>query len=57
MVFLDSKLDYARKMLKGEISDHRVLHWLYTQDSTKEIYEDQSNWQKSNPSIGVVKTP
>jgi phage terminase large subunit-like protein len=55
--FLDSKLDYARKMLKGEISDHRVLPWLYTQDSTKEIYEDQSTWQKSNPSIGVVKTP
>jgi phage terminase large subunit-like protein len=53
--FLDSKLDYARKMLKGEIHDERVLPWLYTQDSTKEIYEDQTTWQKSNPSIGVVK--
>ena len=44
-------------MLKGEISDQRVLPWLYTQDSTEEIYEDQATWQKSNPSIGVVKTP
>ena len=53
--FLDNKLDYARKMLKGEIQDSRVLPWLYTQDSTKEIYEDPSTWQKSNPSLGVVK--
>jgi len=53
--FLDNKLDYARKMLKGEIQDSRVLPWLYTQDSTKEIYEDPLTWQKSNPSLGVVK--
>ncbi len=53
--FLDNKLDYARKMLKGEIQDSRVLPWLYTQDSAKEIYEDPSTWQKSNPSLGVVK--
>ena len=53
--FLDNKLDYARKMLKGEIQDDRVLPWFYTQDSTKEIYEDPLTWQKSNPSIGVVK--
>jgi phage terminase large subunit-like protein len=53
--FLDNKLDYARKMLKDEIQDSRVLPWLYTQDSAKEIYEDSSTWQKSNPSLGVVK--
>jgi len=53
--FLDNKLDYARKMLKGEITDERVLPWLYTQDNTQEIYDDSRNWQKSNPSIGVVK--
>jgi phage terminase large subunit-like protein len=53
--FLDNKLDYARKMLKGEIQDSRVLPWLYTQDSTKEIYENPSTWQKSNPSLGVIK--
>jgi len=53
--FLDNKLSYVRKMLKGEIEDERVLPWLYTQDSTKEIYDDQKTWQKSNPSLGVVK--
>ena len=53
--FLDNKLDYARKMLKGEITDERVLPWLYTQDNTQEIYDDPKNWLKSNPSLGVVK--
>ena len=53
--FLDNKLDYARKMLKGEITDERVLPWLYTQDNTQEIYDDTKNWVKSNPSLGVVK--
>ena len=33
--FLDNKLDYVRKMIKGEIQDERVLPWLYTQDSVK----------------------
>ena len=54
--FLDSKLDYVRKMIKGEIQDERVLPWLYTQDSVNEIYEDKRTWQKSNPSLGAVKT-
>jgi len=54
--FLDKKLEYCRKMLKGEIDDERVLPWLYTQDSENEIYEDKSSWQKSNPSLGRVKT-
>ena len=54
--FLDNKLEYVRKMIKGEIEDERVLPWLYTQDSIQEIYEDKSTWQKSNPTIGTVKT-
>lgn len=54
--FLDKKLEYCRKMLKGEIKDERVLAWLYTQDNEKEIYEDKRTWQKSNPSLGSVKT-
>lgn len=54
--FLDSKLDYVRKMIKGEIKDERVLPWLYTQDSVDEIYQDKRTWQKSNPSLGTVKT-
>jgi len=54
--FLDTKLEYCRKMLKNEINDDRVLPWLYTQDSTNEIYENTETWKKSNPSLGVVKT-
>lgn len=54
--FLDKKLEYCRKMIKGEIKDERVLPWLYTQDSIDEIYQDKSTWQKSNPSLRRVKT-
>ncbi len=54
--FLDNKLDYIRKMIKSEIQDERVLPWLYTQDSVNEIYEDKRTGQKSNPSLGTVKT-
>lgn len=54
--FLDNKLEYCRKMLKSEIQDERVLPWLYTQDSTQEIYDDKKTWIKSNPSLGIVKT-
>ena len=54
--FLDNKLDYVRKLLKGEIKDEKILPWLYTQDSIDEIYQDPNTWQKSNPSLGTVKT-
>ncbi len=54
--FLDNKLNYVRRLIKGEIDDEKILPWLYTQDSTEEIYEDPRTWQKSNPSLGVVKT-
>ena len=54
--FLDDKLTYVRKMIKGEIDDERILPWLYTQDSVDEVFEDPSSWQKSNPSIGTIKT-
>ena len=54
--FLDTKLTYCRKMIKGEIEDERVLPWLYTQDSEREIFDDKTTWQKSNPSLGSIKT-
>lgn len=54
--FLDNKLSYCRKMLKGEIEDERLLPWLYTQDSQEEIFKDKRSWQKSNPSLGKVKS-
>ena len=53
--FLDSKLDYCRKIIKGEIEDERVLPWLYTQDSQEEIFNDPRTWTKSNPSLGEIK--
>ncbi len=53
--FLDKKLEYCRKMIKGEIKDDKVLPWLYTQNSIREIYEDKKSWQRSNPSLGKVK--
>ncbi|MCH3976403.1 MAG: terminase large subunit [Bacilli bacterium] len=55
--FLDSKLEYCRKMIKGEIKDIRILPWLYTQDSMEEVFEDPTSWQKSNPSLGKIKLP
>ncbi len=54
--FLEKKLEYCRKAIKGEITDERLLPWLYTQDSEKEIYASERMWQKSNPSLGTVKT-
>lgn len=53
--FLDKKLAYCRKMIKGEINDEKLLPWFYTQDSQEEIYLNKRTWQKSNPSIGTIK--
>ena len=56
--FLDSELIKARKILNGEddsISAERYLPWLYTQDSEQEVWQDERSWQKSNPTLGIVK--
>lgn len=56
--FLDEELVKARKILNGEddsISAERYLPWLYTQDSEQEVWQDESSWMKSNPTLGVVK--
>lgn len=56
--FLDEELVKARKILNGEddsISAERYLPWLYTQDSEQEIWQDESSWYKSNPTLGTVK--
>lgn len=60
---LDKKRAEYSKIIRRETdreSDIRKLPWLYTQDSEHEVWntnEDGINpaWQKSNPSIGVVK--
>ena len=53
--FLDSKLEYCRKIIRGEIEDGCALPWLYTQDSQEEIFNDPKIWMKSNPSLGEIK--
>lgn len=56
--FLDEELVKARKILSGEddsISAERYLAWLYTQDSEQEVWQDERTWQKSNPTVGIVK--
>lgn len=52
---LDNELKYARAILSGEIDDDTYLSFLYTQDSENEIWQDESSWLKSNPSLDVVK--
>ena len=56
--YLDEELKGARAIIYGEdtsISGRRKLPWLYTQDSETEIFTNPRSWQKSNPTIGVIK--
>lgn len=53
--YLDNELEYARKVINREIEDNTLLPWLYTQDSETEIWQDPRSWQKSNPTLGIVK--
>ena len=55
--YLDRKISYAKKVISGEIDDIHFLPFLYEQDSEQEIWQDESTWEKSNPSIryGVKK--
>lgn len=56
--YLDKELKKARAIINGEddsLSAMRFLPWLYTQDSEREIFTNERSWQKSNPTIGVIK--
>lgn len=55
--YLDKKIDYAKKVIKGEIDDIHFLAFLYEQDSEQEIWSDERTWEKSNPSLpyGIKK--
>lgn len=55
--YLDKKIDHAKKVISGEADDENFLAFLYEQDSESEIWQDESSWEKSNPSIryGVKK--
>lgn len=55
---LDQLLVDCRRIINGEengIAAERTLPWLYTQDSEQEIWQDEASWQKSNPTLGIVK--
>jgi phage terminase large subunit-like protein len=55
---LDDILKKCRSVINGEddgISAERLLPWLYTQDSEQEVWQNEKTWQKSNPSLGIVK--
>jgi len=56
--YLSQELKTARAIIKGEddsISSARFLPWLYTQDSEQEIFQNPKSWQKSNPTLGIIK--
>lgn len=55
---LDEILRDCRKIISGEddgTAAEQLLPWLYTQDSEQEVWQDERSWQKSNPSLGIVK--
>ena len=60
--YLDQELEKARSVIYKEDADdpsaERLLPWLYTQDSEREIWEGNREnrlWIKSNPTLGIVK--
>lgn len=55
--YLDKKIARAKQIISGEVEDPHFLPFLFEQDSEQEIWQDESSWEKSNPSIryGVKK--
>lgn len=56
--FLDEELKKAHKAIYRESdtqASKRRLDWLYTQDSEAEVWTNKNSWQKSNPTLGMVK--
>lgn len=55
--YLDHKLQYAKRVTSGEINDERFMSFLFEQDSEQEVWQDETSWEKSNPSLryGVKK--
>ena len=55
--YLDKKIQYAKRVISGEIEDPHFIAFLFEQDSEQEIWQDETSWEKSNPAIryGVKK--
>lgn len=56
--FWDEELKTGRKAIYREDytqASKRRLDWYYTQDSETEVWTNRNSWQKSNPTLGIVK--
>lgn len=55
--YLDGRIEYAKKVIDGEEYNPRFCAFLYEQDSEIEVWQDETSWEKSNPSLryGVKK--
>lgn len=56
--YLDDELKKCRAIINGEddsLMAERTLPWLYTQDSEREVWDNEKSWTKSNPTLGIVK--
>ena len=59
--YLDEELEKARASIRRESDNpayERMLAWLYTQDSEKEVWignRENRLWEKSNPTLGTIK--
>ena len=55
--YLDKKISYAKRVIEDEIDDPHFIAFLFEQDTEQEIWQDESTWEKSNPSLryGVKK--
>ena len=55
--YLDEQIKKAKAIINGEIENEHYLAFLYEQDSEQEVWQDESSWEKSNPSLryGVKK--
>ena len=55
--YLDKKIETAKAIINKEREDIHFLAWIYEQDNEQEIWQDETTWEKSNPSIryGVKK--
>ena len=50
----DAQLEYARKVIDGDIDDERFLPFIYELDDRDE-WTKPSCWMKANPGLGTVK--
>lgn len=55
--YLDVKIRKAKEIINREREDNRFIAFLYEQDSEQEIWQNESTWAKSNPSLpyGIKK--